>query len=173
MEADPTSDLARPGIVVANRYRLEAVVGRGGMGSVWSAVHVGLGHRVAIKLISREFVRSAEALRRFDAEAKAAAGLQSRHVVQVYDNGTLDDGTPYIAMELLAGESLQHRIEERGRIALPEAVHILGQCCKALGRAHALGIVHRDIKPDNIFLARSPDEDGDVAKILDFGVAKV
>jgi len=173
MEGDPTSDLARAGVVVANRYRLDAVIGRGGMGSVWSATHLGLGHRIAIKLISREFIRSADALRRFDAEAKAAARLQSRHVVQVYDNGTLDDGTPYIAMELLSGESLQHRIEERGRIALPEAVHILGQCCKALGRAHALGIVHRDIKPDNIFLARTPDEDGDVAKILDFGVAKV
>jgi eukaryotic-like serine/threonine-protein kinase len=173
MERDPTSDLARAGVVVANRYRLDAVIGRGGMGSVWSATHLGLGHRIAIKLISREFIRSADALRRFDAEAKAAARLQSRHVVQVYDNGTLDDGTPYIAMELLSGESLQHRIEERGRIALPEAVQILGQCCKALGRAHALGIVHRDIKPDNIFLARTPDEDGDVAKILDFGVAKV
>jgi hypothetical protein len=173
MEADPTSDLARPGIVVANRYRLEAVVGRGGMGSVWSAVHVGLGHRVAIKLISREFVRSAEALRRFDAEAKAAAGLQSRHVVQVYDNGTLDDGTPYIAMELLSGESLQSRIDNRGRLDLRESVEILAQCCKALSRAHSCGIVHRDIKPDNIFLARMPDEDGDVAKILDFGVAKV
>jgi len=119
MEGDPTSDLARAGVVVANRYRLDAVIGRGGMGSVWSATHLGLGHRIAIKLISREFIRSADALRRFDAEAKAAARLQSRHVVQVYDNGTLDDGTPYIAMELLSGESLQHRIEERGRIALP------------------------------------------------------
>jgi hypothetical protein len=173
MEADPTSDLARPGIMVANRYRLEAVVGRGGMGSVWSAVHVGLGHRVAIKLISREFVRSPEALRRFDAEAKAAAGLQSRHVVQVYDNGTLDDGTPYIAMELLSGESLQSRIDNRGRLERRESVEILAQCCKALSRAHSCGIVHRDIKPENIFLARMPDEDGDVAKILDFGVAKV
>src|SRR5580692_5708299 len=146
MEADPTSDLARPGIVVANRYRLEAVVGRGGMGSVWSAVHVGLGHRVAIKLISREFVRSAEALRRFDAEAKAAAGLQSRHVVQVFDTGTLADETPYIAMELLHGETLQARVHRTGPIPLVEAVEILSQSCKALGRAHSAGIIHRDIK---------------------------
>jgi serine/threonine-protein kinase len=173
MEADPTSDLARSGIVVANRYRLDSVIGRGGMGSVWSATHLGLGHRIAIKLISRELIRSPDALRRFDAEAKAAARLQSRHVVQVYDNGTLDDGTPYIAMELLSGDSLEHRIEQRGRVELAEAVHILAQCCKALGRAHAIGIVHRDIKPDNIFLARTPDEDGDVTKILDFGIAKV
>jgi len=173
MERDPTSDLARSGVVVDGRYRLDSVIGRGGMGSVWSATHLGLGHRIAVKLISREFIRSADALRRFDAEAKAAARLQSRHVVQVYDNGTLEDGTPYIAMELLAGESLQHRIEERGRIDLRDAVEILAQCCKALGRAHASGIVHRDIKPDNVFLARSPDEDGEVVKILDFGVAKV
>jgi hypothetical protein len=173
MEGDPTSDLARAGVVVANRYRLDSVIGRGGMGSVWAATHLGLGHQIAVKLISREFVRAPEALRRFDAEAKAAARLQSRHVVQVYDNGTLDDGTPYIAMELLAGESLQHRIEERGRIDLPEAIDILAGCCKALTRAHAIGIVHRDIKPDNIFLARTADEDRDVAKIIDFGVAKV
>jgi eukaryotic-like serine/threonine-protein kinase len=173
MERDPTSDLARSGVVVDGRYRLDSVIGRGGMGSVWSATHLGLGHRIAVKLISREFIRSADALRRFDAEAKAAARLQSRHVVQVYDNGTLEDGTPYIAMELLAGESLQHRIEERGRVELRDAVEILAQCCKALGRAHASGIVHRDIKPDNVFLARSPDEDGEVVKILDFGVAKV
>ncbi len=173
MEADPTSDLARSGVVVANRYRLDTVIGRGGMGSVWSATHLGLGHQIAVKLISREFIRSPDALRRFDAEAKAAARLQSRHVVQVYDNGTLDDGTPYIAMELLSGESLQHRIEQRGRIDLAESVEILAQACKALGRAHTSGIVHRDIKPDNIFLARTPDEDGDVVKVLDFGVAKV
>src|ERR1700677_1281645 len=82
MEGAPTSDLARAGVVVANRYRLDAVIGRGGMGSVWSATHLGLGHRIAIKLISREFIRSADALRRFDAEAKAAARLQSRPVVQ-------------------------------------------------------------------------------------------
>src|ERR1700722_538935 len=133
MEGDPTSDLARAGVVVAKRYRLESVIGRGGMGSVWAATHLGLGHKVAIKLISREFIKSGDALRRFDAEAKAAARLQSRHVVQVYDNGTLDDGTPYIAMELLAGQSLEHRMHDKGPMPLAEAIHILSQCCKALG----------------------------------------
>ena len=143
------------------------------MGSVWSATHLGLGHQIAIKLVSREFVRSPAALRRFDAEAKAVARLQSRHVVQVYDNGALEDGTPYIAMELLSGESLQQRIDRTGPIPLRETVSILAQCCRALSRAHSMGIVHRDIKPDNIFLARTADEDGEVVKILDFGVAKV
>jgi|HubBroStandDraft_1064217.scaffolds.fasta_scaffold01162_12 eukaryotic-like serine/threonine-protein kinase len=173
MEDGPTSDVARAGLVVAGKFRLDAMIGQGGMGSVWSATHLGLGNRIAIKLVSREFVRSPDALRRFDAEAKAAARLQSRHVVQVYDSGTLDDATPYIAMELLSGQNLQGRIEASGPVSLAESVDILAQCCKGLGRAHALGIVHRDIKPDNIFLAQSPDDEGYTVKILDFGVAKL
>src|SRR5580658_3989947 len=173
MEDGPTSDVARAGLVVAGKFRLDAMIGQGGMGSVWSATHLGLGNRIAIKLVSREFVRSPDALRRFDAEAKAAARLQSRHVVQVYDSGTLDDATPYIAMELLTGQNLQSRIETVGPVSLAESVNILAQCCKGLGRAHALGIVHRDIKPDNIFLATSPDDEAYIVKILDFGVAKL
>jgi serine/threonine-protein kinase len=173
MKSPPSSELGRAGQVVAGKFRLDAVIGRGGMGSVWSATHTGLGHRLALKLIAREYVRSPEALRRFDAEAKAAARLQSRHVVQVFDNGTLDDGTPFIAMELLSGENVSERIEHEGPLSLAQTVDIMAQCCKALGRAHAAGIVHRDIKPDNIFLAREPDDDADVAKILDFGVAKM
>jgi eukaryotic-like serine/threonine-protein kinase len=173
MQDSETTELARAGHVVAGKFRLDACIGQGGMGSVWSATHLGLGHQIAIKLISREFARSPEALRRFDAEAKAAARLQSRHVVQVHDNGTLEDGTPYIAMELLSGESLQQRIDRAGPLSVAETVNVLAQCCKALGRAHAVGIVHRDIKPDNIFLSRSPDEEGYVVKVLDFGVAKI
>jgi hypothetical protein len=173
MNSVPSSELGRAGQLVAGKFRLDAMIGRGGMGSVWSATHTGLGHRLAIKLIAREFVRSSEALRRFDAEAKAAARLQSRHVVQVFDNGTLDDGTPFIAMELLAGENVSDRIAHKGPFSLAQSVEVLAQSCKALGRAHAAGIVHRDIKPDNIFLAQEPDADGDVVKILDFGVAKM
>jgi serine/threonine-protein kinase len=142
------------------------------MGSVWSATHLGLGQQVAIKLVSATFARSTEGLRRFDREAKAAAKIQSRHVPQVFDNGVLDDGTPFLAMELLRGESLAKRIQLSGPISLPETVSILDQCCRALSRAHSLGIVHRDIKPDNIYLARSVDEDGYVVKVLDFGIAK-
>lgn len=173
MQDGPTSDMARAGLVVGGKFRLDTCIGQGGMGSVWSATHLGLGNQIAIKLVSREFVRSPEALRRFDAEAKAAARLQSRHVVQVYDNGTLSDGTPYIAMELLSGESLQQRIDRSGPVPIMESVEILAQCCKALGRAHAVGIIHRDIKPDNIYLSTSPDEDNYVVKVLDFGVAKI
>jgi serine/threonine protein kinase len=173
MNSAPASDLGRSGLIVGGKFRLDAVIGRGGMGSVWSATHSTLGHRVAVKLVAREFVRSPEALRRFDAEAKAAARLASRHVVQVFDNGTLDDGTPYIAMEMLSGENLAQRVERQGSLPLNDVVDILSQCCKGLARAHAAGIVHRDIKPDNIFLARAPDEDREVVKILDFGVAKI
>jgi serine/threonine-protein kinase len=167
-----TSPLALPGAIVAGKFRLESVIGVGGMGSVWCATHVGLAQQVAIKLVSANFARSSDALRRFDREAKAAAKIRSRHVPQVFDNGVLDDGTPYLAMELLHGESLFKRIHRQGPIPLPEAVSILEQCGRALARAHSLGIVHRDIKPDNIYLAQSVDDEGYVVKILDFGIAK-
>ena len=173
MSTGSSSSLIAPGAMVAAKYRLEALIGEGGMGSVWSATHLGLNQTVALKIISRDFVKSAEALRRFDAEAKAAAQLRSRHVVQVFDTGALDDGTPYIAMELLHGESLQGRVHRGGPVQLAEGVDVLAQCCKALGRAHAAGIIHRDIKPDNIFLSQSNDDEGALVKILDFGVAKI
>jgi len=167
------SELGRAGQVVAGKFRLDARIGRGGMGSVWRATHLTLGHQVALKLIGREFVRSPDALKRFESEARTAARLQSRHVVQVFDNGTLDDGTPFIAMELLVGEDLANRVATRGAIGLAEAVDITAQCCRALGRAHAEGIVHRDVKPENIYLAQEPDEQAYVVKILDFGLAKM
>jgi eukaryotic-like serine/threonine-protein kinase len=148
-------------------------VGQGGMGSVWRATHTGLGEEIAIKLVSAHFARSREALRRFDTEAKSAAKLRSRHVPQVFDNGVLEDGTPYLVMELLRGEALAARIARLGPIALPEAVSIVEQCSRALARAHSLGIVHRDIKPENIYLAQSVDDEGYIVKVLDFGIAKV
>jgi eukaryotic-like serine/threonine-protein kinase len=165
--------LVWPGAIVAAKYKLDAVIGEGGMGSVWSATHLGLGQPVAIKFISKDFIRSPEALRRFDSEARAAAKLRSRHVVQVFDTGTLEDGTPYIAMEILHGETLQTRVHRGGPLPLLEGIEIVRQSCRALSRAHAAGIVHRDIKPDNIFLAQSTDDDGYLVKILDFGIAKM
>jgi eukaryotic-like serine/threonine-protein kinase len=175
-EAVPPSGSSSPlvfkGAVLAGRYRLEGIVGAGGMGAVWSATHLGIGQQVALKLVYANFVRSADALQRFDREAKAAARIKSRHVPQVYDNGVLEDGTPFLAMELLQGETLFTRVHQHGPVPLPEAISILDQCCRALGRAHALGIVHRDIKPDNIFLAHQLDEEGYVVKVLDFGIAK-
>jgi len=163
-----------PGTVIAGKYRLDGMIGRGGMGSVWSTMHLGLGQRVAVKLIAKRYASSREARQRFDLEAKAAAQLRSRYVVQVFDNGETEDGTPYIVMELLEGESLDHRIERRGPVPLDQAVRIIGQVGRALIRAHGLGIVHRDLKPENIFLTRSDEDDaGEIAKVLDFGIAKI
>jgi serine/threonine-protein kinase len=168
-----STPLAFVGAILAGRYRLEEVVGYGGMGSVWRATHTGLGEQVAVKLVSAHFARSREALRRFDTEAKSAASLRSRHVPHVFDNGVLEDGTPYLVMELLRGESLAARLGRLGSVPLPEAVSILEQCCRALTRAHSLGIIHRDIKPENVYLAQSVDDDGYIVKVLDFGIAKV
>ncbi len=170
--AGTSSPLVFRGAVVAGRYRLDDVLGTGGMGSVWSATHLGIGQQVAIKFVWANLIRQADLLQRFDREAKAAGQIKSRHVPQVYDNGSLQDGTPFLAMELLHGETLFKRIHKQGPIPLAEAITILEQVCRALGRAHALGIIHRDIKPDNIYLAREPEVEGYVVKVLDFGIAK-
>jgi serine/threonine-protein kinase len=172
----PTSPVAgaKPGDVIAGRYRLERELGRGAMGTVWAAMHTTLGQRVAIKLIAEDKARSPEARQRFGVEAKAAARLRSRYVVQVYDDGEMPDGAPYIVMEYLEGQTLEQRLEAQRDIGLGEAVRITTHVGRALARAHAQGIVHRDLKSGNVFIARSEDDElGWVAKVLDFGVAKV
>jgi eukaryotic-like serine/threonine-protein kinase len=163
-----------PGLVIAGKYRLEAQIGRGSMGTVYRAVHLTLGQRVAIKLISTEHMRSAEARKRFSVEAKAAAKLRSRHVVQVYDDGETTEGNPYIVLEYLEGETLEQRLERERDVPLADATRIVSHVGRALARAHAQGIVHRDLKPANIFLVKSDDDDaGWLAKVLDFGIAKL
>jgi serine/threonine-protein kinase len=162
-----------PGAVIAGKYRLERQIGRGAMGTVWRAQHVSLGQRVAIKIITREKAQSPEARKRFSIEAKAAARLRSRFAVQVYDDGETADGMPFIVLEYLEGETLEQRIIQDGRLALPLAVKITTHIGRALSRAHAEGIVHRDLKPANVFLSVSQDEPGFVAKVLDFGIAKL
>src|ERR1700753_1150813 len=122
----PSSPVAgpKPGAVIAGKYRLERELGRGAMGTVWGALHTALGQRVAIKLIAVEQSRSLEARQRFSVEAKAAARLRSRHVVQVYDDGETPDGTPYIVMEYLEGQTLEERLEAQPDMGLGEAVRI-------------------------------------------------
>ncbi|RYZ06000.1 MAG: serine/threonine protein kinase [Myxococcales bacterium] len=167
-------DHLRPGLMIAGKYRLEEEIGRGAMGVVYRAVHFSLGQRVAIKLISSEHSQSAEARARFSVEAKAAAKLRSRHVVQVIDDGETPEGNPYIVLEYLEGETLEQRLEREHDVPLADAVRIVTHVGRALARAHAEGIVHRDLKPANIFLVQSEDEDaGWVAKVLDFGIAKI
>lgn len=172
----PQNDSLRTGQVLGGKYRLEKEIGRGAMGTVWSAIHESLQQRVAIKVISQEHAASEELTRRFDTEARAAAKLRSRFVVGVSDNGLTDAGLPYIVMEYLEGECLEDRIARMGSIRVPETARIARHVSRALGKAHARGIVHRDLKPANIFISRSEDEDdGDdwTAKVLDFGIAKM
>ncbi len=157
------------GLVLAKRYRLVEELGRGGMGSVWRAVDLELDAPAAVKLIEPELVQSSEAVARFKREAKAAAAIRSTHVVQIFGYG-VDNGIPYIAMELLKGESLAQRLERVRKLSPADTTNILGQVARALGLAHDNGIVHRDMKPDNVFLAR--EGDAEVCKVLDFGIAR-
>jgi serine/threonine-protein kinase len=157
------------GTVLAGKYALMSKLGQGGMGSVYRAEHVQLRSPVAIKLIDQQIVGNPEALARFMREAQSAAALRSPHVVQILDYGA-DQGVPYIAMELLEGESLAARRERVGRLSPAETAHFLTHVGRAVSKAHESGIVHRDLKPDNIFLVRNDEEE--VAKVLDFGIAK-
>ncbi|MBI5535924.1 MAG: protein kinase [Deltaproteobacteria bacterium] len=159
------------GQVVGGRYRLVRPLGEGGMASVWAAEHLTMGNLVALKIISPELLQHPVAIARFNREARAAAKLRTPYVVQIYDHDVDPELGPYIAMEMLEGESLADRLD-RERILPPiEISRILTQVGKGLMRAHAAGIVHRDLKPDNIFLSVDED-DGEMAKVLDFGVAK-
>jgi len=158
-----------PQQVLSGKYRLERELGRGGMGSVWQAEHLTLRSPVAIKLIDAEIATNPEALSRFLREAQAAASLRSPHVVQILDHG-VDEGVPFIVMELLEGESLAARIERVRRLSPADTARIMTQVGRAMTRAHDAGVVHRDLKPDNIFLVRNDEEE--IAKVLDFGIAK-
>jgi serine/threonine-protein kinase len=162
-----------PSGLVAGKYEVLRLIGRGGMGAVWEGRHTSLGTSVAIKFIDAEYAESHEARSRFDNEARAAAALQSKHAIHIFDHGVTEDGRPYMVMELLVGEALDARLERQERISLQETARILAQVCRALQRAHEAGIIHRDLKPENIFLVRSPDDDDEVAKVLDFGIAKI
>jgi serine/threonine protein kinase len=157
---------------VAGKYELVRLIGRGGMGAVWEGRHATLGTRVAIKFIDTEYADSVEARARFDNEARAAATIQSKHAIQIFDHGVTDDGKPYIVMELLLGEPLDARIDRLKRMPLVDVTRILRQVARALARAHEKGIIHRDLKPENVFLVRTPDDDDEIAKVLDFGIAK-
>ncbi|HEV8200023.1 MAG TPA: protein kinase [Candidatus Polarisedimenticolia bacterium] len=158
--------------VLAGKYRLTEIIGRGGMGTVWRAYHLGFGAPVAVKLIDPKTLGAAGALRRFQNEARAAATLRSPHVVQVLDYGVDEaTGSPFIAMELLEGESLAHRLRRCRVLPAADTARLVTEVARALSRAHEAGIVHRDLKPANIFLVRNEDEE--IAKVLDFGTARL
>ncbi len=161
----------RLGTLVAGRYRLLSILGRGGTGVVFEASHTWTGRRVAVKLLKPEYARDLGLVRRFLQEARAAAGIEHPNVVSVLDMGNETDGTVYLVLELLEGESLGKRLE-RGRLDPAEALRVLVPVMDALVVAHDKGIIHRDLKPDNVFLRR--DARGRTTpKLLDFGMAKM
>ncbi len=159
------------GEVLAGKYRIERVLGRGGMGVVVAAQHMQLGQRVALKFLLPEACGNGEAVARFLREARAAVQIQSEHVARVSDVGQLDSGAPYMVMEFLLGSDLGAVLHERGPLPIAEAVDYLLQASEAVAEAHALGIVHRDLKPANLFLTKRRDG-SPLIKVLDFGISK-
>jgi hypothetical protein len=153
------------------RYRLRRRLASGGMGDVWVAYHPGLKRDVALKIL-RADASAPEAVQRFELEARATADLLHPNTVRVFDYGATDDGLWYYVMELLEGETLQEHVDRVGPLPPARAVHIVGQAARALGEAHENGIVHRDVKPRNLFLTSLGGEH-DFVKVLDFGIAKI
>jgi serine/threonine-protein kinase len=161
----------REGDRIAGKYRVEKVIGEGGMGIVVAARHVEIGRQVAIKYLRPTLRNRADAVARFRWEARAAALIRSEHVVRCLDVGTLEGGAPYIMMELLEGHDLGHLVDHRkAPLAVEEAIDYVLQACEALAEAHAMGIVHRDLKPENLFLSRRANGTS-LVKVIDFGIS--
>lgn len=160
------------GDVIAGKYEVTGLLGTGGMGYVISARHSELGEMVALKFLRPEALAHPELVERFSREARAAAKIRSEHVANVFDVGSLPDGSPFIVMEYLAGKDLADYLHQEGALPISVAVDYVLQACEALAAAHACGIVHRDIKPENLFLIQH-GQGMDVIKILDFGISKI
>ncbi len=165
------SKLLEPGTILAGKYRVDGILGKGGMGVVVAATHLALEQRVALKFLLPAALESEEATERFAREARAAVRLRSEHVARVLDVGNLENGSPYMVMELLDGQDLADRIASKEPIAIAEAVDFVLQAGEAVAEAHALGIVHRDLKPRNLFLTQSV-HGHPLVKVLDFGISK-
>jgi serine/threonine-protein kinase len=159
------------GVVLSGKYRITRELGRGGMAAVYEAENVDIGKRVAIKVLAQELSSSTVVVERFLREARAAAAIRSPYICDVYDSGRLDDGRPFLVLELLLGESLYERMTRVRQLDVPTTLQITSQTCRGLTKAHKATIVHRDLKPENLFVTK--DEEGRVlTKILDFGLAK-
>jgi eukaryotic-like serine/threonine-protein kinase len=159
------------GTMIGGKYRVEGVIGEGGMGVVLSAFHLELERRVAIKVIRPDLPAEDSVAKRMLLEARHAASITNEHIARVLDLGRLDSGAPYIVMEYLEGRSLYELVQARGPLAPLEAVDYLMEACEAVAEAHSRGIVHRDLKPENLFLAMRADGTPTI-KVLDFGVSK-
>ena len=160
------------GQILLGKYRTESVLGHGGMGVVAKCVHLGLNENVAIKMLRQDVMLDRDATERFTREAQAASKLKSEHVARVVDVGTFpDSGVPYMVMEFLDGHDLGDLVDERGPLQAPFAAMLMLQAAEALCEAHSIGIVHRDVKPSNLFVTWRPDGSA-LVKVLDFGISK-
>jgi serine/threonine-protein kinase len=160
------------GTVLEGAYRITRLLGEGGMGAVYEGVQLRLNKRVAIKLMARDLAANREALARFHREAEITSHLGHPHLVTVIDFGQAESGEPYLVMEYLEGEDLDHRLRRVGRLPIETTVHVIRQVASALNAAHDQGVVHRDLKPGNVFLVQIPGEP-DFVKVLDFGISKM
>src|SRR3954468_1436820 len=160
------------GEVIADKYLVERILGKGGMGVVYLAKHLQLGELVAIKFLRAKTLENPELVARFLREGRTAARLRSEHVARVRDVGTMPDGAPYLVMEYLDGRDFDAVLAEHGALEPQVAVKYVLQACEALAEAHSMGIIHRDLKPANLILIRK--RDGTTAiKIIDFGISKL
>lgn len=160
------------GDILDGKYRIDKILGQGGMGMVVAATNTRLNQKVAIKFLLPEALEHPDIVARFGREGEVAAKLQGQHVVRIIDVHEMPDGRPYIVMEHLSGEDLEHVLDRLGCLPPDEAVSYMLQACEALAEAHSKGIIHRDLKPANLFLAKQPDRRS-IVKILDFGISKV
>jgi len=158
--------------MLADKYRVEKVLGRGGMGVVVAATHVELDQRVALKFLLPDAMDNMEVVERFAREARAAVKIESEHVARVIDVGKLENGLPYMVMEYLNGRDLAALLDDRGKLSVEDTLDYVLQACEAIAQAHALGIIHRDLKPANLFVTTRPDGTTSI-KVLDFGISKV
>src|SRR6266567_934852 len=170
LEDDPSSIVDT---VLDGQYQIEALLGKGGMGAVYSARHILLGDRVAIKILPPEVRTNAEWLRRFRREGQAARRFRHPNAVTVYDLRTAADGTIYMVMEYIEGHTLDAEIKKRGRFTAPEALDTLEPILSVLDTAHSMGVVHRDLKPENIMIGKPAGNGQQVIKLLDLGIAKM
>ena len=166
-----TTPFVNVGDILAGKYRVERILGIGGMGMVVAVTNLELEQRLALKLMRSDTAASAQAKERFLSEARAAVRLRGEHVCRVFDTGKLDGGEPYIAMEMLEGEDFSRLLSKRAPMAVSDAVSYVMQALEGVAEAHANGIIHRDLKPGNLFVAI--DNDGSpLVKVLDFGISK-
>lgn len=167
----PWWSMIQQGELLAGKYRVEQVLGAGGMGYVVAAMHEQLGQRVAVKLLVPELCENEDSVTRFLREARAAVKIHSEHVARVLDVGELTNGSPYMVMEFLSGRDLADELDQPGQLEVPIAIDYVLQASEAVAEAHSLGLIHRDLKPANLFLTHRPDGTA-LVKVLDFGISK-